>query len=63
MTGLSGTYPSVSFNINGQRVMTTAGTRFEKTSCSGLQNGLPVEIKGVRQGDGSVVAKKVERDD
>lgn len=63
VTGLAGACPSVSFTINGQRVVTNAATQFDKISCGGLTNGLRVEAKGIRQTDGTVVASKVERED
>jgi len=39
-------------------------TRFEETSCAGLQAQDRVEAKGIRQQpDGSVLAVKIEGDD
>jgi len=63
VAGLAGTCPNLSFSINGQRVVTGAGTRFDKLSCSDVRNAMQVEVKGVRQSDASVMATRVKRED
>jgi hypothetical protein len=35
---------------------------FEDGRCADFKNGATVEVRGTRQGDGSVAATKVERD-
>ena len=37
-------------------------TRFDR-GCSAVQNGRRVEIRGVRQSDGSIVASRVKMED
>lgn len=54
--------PSVTFNVSSQRVFTDTATEFDKLACSGLANGSRVEVKGLRQADGRVRAKRVRRD-
>jgi hypothetical protein len=43
-------------------VWTTAATIFKRFSCRDLRNGRDVEVKGLRQSDGTVFATEVERD-
>jgi hypothetical protein len=54
--------PSVAFTVAGQAVTTSGSTRFDDVSCSGLANGLRVEVRGVRQANGSIRATRVKRD-
>jgi len=63
IAGLSGACPSVSFTVAGQPVVTNGSTRFDGGACGDLRNGQTVEVEGVRQGDGSILANKVERED
>jgi len=63
LTGRSGTCPSISFSLSGTPVVTNSSTEFKDGSCSSLANGQRVEVKGTRQGDGSVLARRVEKDD
>ena len=53
---------SLSFRINSTQVKTDASTQFKDTSCASLKAGDSVEVKGSRQADGSVLAKRVERE-
>lgn len=59
VSGLSGGCPAPSFTVNNTRVTTSATTRFEG-GCAAIQNGVEVEVYGVRQADGSIAATKVE---
>jgi len=52
---------SLSFTVGSTKVTTNASTRFQDVSCAALQAGDPVEVKGARQTDGSVLASRVER--
>ena len=62
VSGVSGTCPAISFVVGTTRVTTTATTRFDG-GCTAVQNMRRVEVKGMRQMDGSVVATRVEIDD
>ena len=42
---------------------TSAATEFDDVLCSDLANGAIVEVGGIRQPDGSIVAAKVELED
>ena len=62
ISGLSGTgtCPIVTFMIGATKVTTTAATVFDDVTCANLANGARVEVEGVRQADGSIVATRVE---
>ena len=62
--GLKGSCPTVSFGVNGYLVVTTADTKYfpePAAKCADLKSGAKVEVEGIRQADGSVVADKVTR--
>jgi hypothetical protein len=59
---LSGTCPVISFTARSTSVTTTSATRFDD-GCSAVRDGLRVEVRGVRQTDGSIVATRVKIDD
>ena len=61
VSGLTGTCPAVSFVVAGTNVTTSAATRFEDGTCSGLRNDTRVEVEGTRM-NGVLVASKVEFD-
>ena len=57
--------PVRTFTLNttpATTVKTDASTVFEDVTCS-LANGAIVEVEGIRQADGSILAKKVEAED
>ena len=58
--GLNGTCPAIQFGVNGFSITTSASTTFEGTACSGLKSGTKVNVKGVKQADGSVAATRVK---
>jgi len=58
----SGTCPTLTFTVGTTQVTTTAATTFKDVTCATLANDMTVEVKGVLQIDGSVVASKVELD-
>ncbi len=62
VSGLTGTCPVLTFTVKGTTVKTTTATKFEH-SCAAVRNTVKVQVKGVRQTDGSVVASKVEADE
>ncbi len=59
--GLTGTCPAISFSVNGFRIVASASTEFKDVSCSALESGDKVEVKGTRQANGSVNATRIER--
>lgn len=59
---LSGTCPSVTFKLGTTVVKTDATTEFEDGTCAAIANGTKVEVTGVKQADGSIMAKEVELD-
>jgi hypothetical protein len=44
-------------------VTTSAATEFDDVICSDLANGAIVEVKGIQQTDGSIVATRLELED
>jgi hypothetical protein len=59
--GLHGTCPAVRFSVNGFSITTSASTTFEDVVCTALRSGNKVNVKGIRQADGSVAATRVKR--
>ena len=59
--GLKGTCPSVTFGVNGFSIATNGSTAFNGGACSTLKNGEKVTVNGVKQADGSVLAKTVKK--
>lgn len=59
--GLKGTCPTVSFGVNGFSITTNTATVFEGSACSALKSGDKVTINGLKQADGSVLAKRVKK--
>lgn len=53
--------PVITFYVGTTKVTTTAGTSFDDVTCSTLKAGDAVKVEGVRQADGSIVAKEVEK--
>ena len=60
IAGRTGTCPSITFGIGTSTVMTNAATIFDDGACSTLVNGVEVEVEGVRQANGIVLASRVE---
>lgn len=60
IAGRTGTCPSITFSIGTSTVMTNAATIFDDGACSTLANGVEVEVEGVRQPNGIVLASRVE---
>ena len=58
--GLKGTCPAIQFSVNGFAVTTSASTTFEDGTCAALKSGTRVNVKGLRQADGSVAATRVK---
>ena len=57
-----GSCPAITFSVNGTAIATNSSTRFEDGLCSDIQNGTDVEVKGIRQGNGTVLAYKIDID-
>jgi hypothetical protein len=60
VSDLGGTCPAVTFVVDRTRVTTTASTTFQRGNCRHVENGLSVQVTGLRQADGSVQAQTVE---
>lgn len=58
--GVSGSCPALSFGINGYSIRTNASTTFEGITCAALKSGTRVTVKGISQGDNSVLATSVK---
>jgi len=56
----TGACPSITFSVGTSTVMTNAATTFDDGACTTLQNGVQVEVEGVRQANGIVLASRVE---
>jgi hypothetical protein len=64
VSGLSNACPNITFNVRGTKVTADKDTTYGKnTSCSGIRNELKVDVEGIRQSDGSVVARRISLDD
>lgn len=61
LSRLAGVCPEVTFRVDREQVRTNAATEFNP-SCSSLMNGRDVEVNGVVQSDGWVIATRVIRD-
>jgi hypothetical protein len=58
--GLSGSCPAIQFSVNGFAINASASTTFEDGACSGIKSGTKVQVKGLRQADGSVNATRIK---
>jgi hypothetical protein len=56
---LTGTCPTLSMNVHGIRVQTTAATTFENGECGNLRPGTKVFIEGEAESDGSFTALSI----
>jgi hypothetical protein len=63
ISGLTGTCPNLSFSVGTQGVITDASTRFKDRECSGIRNGQSIEVHGIHQADGRVLAEEVQTED
>lgn len=59
--GVSGTCPTLAFNVNGYVVRTNGSTTFTGGTCGTMKSGLKVKVKGISQADNSILATSVER--
>ena len=65
VSALSGSCPSLSFSVDGRSVITDANTDFSRRRCRDMSNGDTVQVSGLIQESGLVLATNVEitRDD
>ena len=63
VSNLSGLCPALTFTVQATTVRTNRTTRFSGGSCSGIANGIRVEVEGTRERDGSFFAAEVDVDD
>ena len=61
-SAITGACPVISFTVGSTSVTTNASTTFNDTTCAALKRGDQVEVTGTRQANGSVLARKVEKD-
>jgi hypothetical protein len=60
----SSSCPGITFTIQGTKVAADKDTTYgSDTSCSAIKNDLKVEVKGIKQSDGSVLARRISLDD
>ncbi len=52
--------PTPTFRVGTVTVFTNASTKFEGGTCTSLSNGVSVEVQGVRQTDGRLLAQTIE---
>lgn len=63
VSSVTGTCPAVTFVVGTHSVVTDAATAFDHGLCAQLVPQAAVEVRAVRQTDGTLLAKKVEFDD
>lgn len=51
--------PSITFAVSGGSIFTTSATEFDDVRCSALTNGRRVEVKGFREANGTIRARRV----
>lgn len=59
VSALSGSCPAIAFVIERKPIRTDGGTSFGEKSCADVKNGARVEITGVTQSDGVMLANSV----
>ena len=60
----SSSCPGITFTVQGTKVTADKDTTYgSDTSCSAIKNDLKVEVKGIKQSDGSVLARRISLDD
>jgi hypothetical protein len=63
VASVGGACPNLTLSVNGKTVMTSIATSFLKAACSALSARDVVEVKGITQTDGTVLASRVQVDD
>jgi hypothetical protein len=59
VSGLSGKCPSLTFSANGQTVVVSSATNFDKGSCSSMGNGKSVHVAGMQSNEQTVATRIV----
>jgi hypothetical protein len=49
--------------VRGTKVIADNSTEYDDGKCSDMKNGRKVQIKGLKQPDGSVLAREIEFED
>jgi hypothetical protein len=62
VTGLSGSCPSITFTVRNTIVRTDGATVF-RDACTRILNATRVEVRGTMNGNGRLLATRVELDD
>lgn len=62
VASMGGSCPSLSLSVAGRSVKTNGSTEFRDSSCSDVQPGVTVEVKGKAENDGSVTASRLKVD-
>jgi hypothetical protein len=60
MSGVTGSCPNKRFRVDTRTVTTSNDTDYHRGKCSDVENGADVTIRGFRQPDGTVAARRVE---
>ena len=64
VSSVSGSCPGISFSIGSTKVTADKDTNYDKhITCGAIRNDLRIEVKGIRQSDGSVLARRISIDD
>ena len=64
VSGLSDSCPGITFTVQSTKVKADQNTTYgSTTSCGAIKNDLKVEVKGIKQSDGSVLARRISIDD
>ena len=59
LSNLGGACPDATFRFGSTTIAVNSSTMFVRGSCGALAGGLPLEVKGLRRADGSVLATMV----
>jgi hypothetical protein len=63
VSGLSGSCPTLAFTVSATTITTSSDTTFDRGGCSAVANGATVTVSGLRQSDGSILARHVLLDE
>jgi Domain of unknown function (DUF5666) len=63
VSSVSGSCPSLSMTVSGERVETSGSTDFRGGSCRNIRQGRRVEVRGERTGSGPIQAREVRIED
>jgi len=63
VSALSSSCPGITFMIGNTKVTADQNTTYGRSSCSAIRNDMKVEVEGVKQNDGSVLARRISIDD